>query len=57
MTATTVDIAAELDRLTRLAPTHIKLEITGGIHTWRLLPSLRHQKLIDRIRASVAPIT
>jgi Putative restriction endonuclease len=57
MTATTSDIAAELDRLTRLAPTHIKLEITGGIRTWRLLPSLRHQKLIDRIRASIAPTT
>jgi len=56
MTITDHDIAAELDRLTRLAPSHIKLEITGGTRTWRLLPSLRHQKLIDCIRASITPI-
>jgi hypothetical protein len=56
MITTAHDIAAELDLLTWHAPTHIKLEITGGTRTWRLLPSLRHQKLIDRIRASIAPI-
>ena len=56
MTTNSADIAAELDRLTRFAPTEIKLEITGGVRTWRLLPSLRHQKLIDRIRASIAPV-
>ena len=56
MTSTATDIAAELDRLTRQASSQIKLEITGGVHTWRLLPSLRHQKLIDRIRASIAPL-
>jgi hypothetical protein len=53
MTATGHDLASELDMLARLAETHIKLEITGGTRTWRLLPSLRHQKLIDRIRASI----
>jgi Uma2 family endonuclease len=56
MTTTTHDIAVELERLTHQADMHIKLEITGGTRTWRLLPSLRHQKLIDRIRASIAPI-
>lgn len=56
MTTAAHDIAAELDRLTRQAGMHIKLEITGGTRTWRLLPSLRHQKLIDRIRASIAPL-
>ena len=56
MTSTAADIAAELDRLTRQASSQIKLEITGGVHTWRLLPSLRHQKLIDRIRASIEPL-
>ena len=34
----------------------IKLEITGGTHTWRLLPSPRQQKMIDRIRATIAPV-
>jgi hypothetical protein len=56
MTTTAHDIAAELERLTRQAGTNIKLEITGGTRTWRLLPSLRHQKLIDRVRASIAPV-
>ncbi len=35
----------------------IKLEITGGVTTWRLLPSIRHQKVIDRIRASITPVS
>ena len=51
------DIAAYLDWLTEHAPTQLKLEITGGVPTWRLLPSLRHQIVIDRIRASIEPIT
>lgn len=50
MTTAAHDIAIELDQLTRFAPTHIKLEITGGTRTWRRKPSIRHQKLIDRIR-------
>jgi len=50
------DIAAYLNWLTEHAPTQIKLEITGGVPTWRLLPSLRHQIMIDRIRASIEPI-
>lgn len=57
MTTTSTDIAAELERLTQNAAQLIKLEITGGTRTWRLMPSLRHQKLIDRIRASIEPIT
>jgi hypothetical protein len=56
MTTTHQDIAAELDQIIRLAPTHIKLEITGGTRTWRLLPRIRHPKQIDRVRASIAPI-
>lgn len=44
----------DLDRLLREG--RVKLEITGGTRTWRLLPSLRHQKAIDRIRASIEPI-
>ncbi len=48
------DIGAHLDRLLREG--QVRLEITGGIRTWRLLPSLRHQKMIDRIRATIRPL-
>lgn len=48
------DIGAYLDRLLREG--RVKLEITGGTRTWRLLPSPRHQKLVDRIRATITPI-
>lgn len=53
MTSIQDDLAARLHWLTEHAATQIKLEITGGTPTWRLLPSLRHQKVIDRIRASI----
>jgi len=43
-----------LERLVR--EQRIKLEITGGVPTWRLLPGVRHQKVIDRIRATIAPV-
>lgn len=44
----------DLDRL--IATGAIRLEITGGIPTWRLHPSPRHQMIIDRIRATIMPI-
>lgn len=47
------DPGAYLERLLRQG--QIKLEITGGIRTWRLLPSTRQQKVIDRIRATIVP--
>lgn len=47
------DIGTQLEQLLREG--RVKLEITGGSRTWRLLPSPRHQKLIDRIRASSGP--
>jgi len=34
----------------------IKLEITGGIPTWEAFPSLLHQDILDRIRASIHPL-
>ncbi len=49
------DIGTYLERL--LHEGQIKLEITGGTRTWRLRPSPRHQKMIDRIRATIAPVT
>jgi len=48
------DMGAYLERLVQHG--QIKLEITGGVPTWRLRPSPRHQKVIDRIRASIAPL-
>jgi transcriptional regulator with XRE-family HTH domain len=33
----------------------VKLEVTGGVPTWEAFPSLRHQRLVDRIRATIAP--
>lgn len=47
------DTGAYLEWLLRQG--QVKLEITGGTRTWRLLPSPRHQKMIDRIRATIAP--
>lgn len=34
----------------------MKLEITNGVSTWRLLPTVREQKIIDRVRATLEPI-
>ena len=45
---------AELDQLLREGA--VKLEITGGIPTWELSPGSRHQRTIDRIRASITRI-
>lgn len=56
MTTTQEDIGAYLDWLAQHAGTQIKLEITGGTRTWRRLPGVRHQKAIDRIRASIEPL-
>jgi Uma2 family endonuclease len=33
----------------------VKLEVTGGVPTWEAFPSLRHQRLVDRIRATITP--
>src|SRR5438552_14543238 len=45
----------DLDRL--IAEQRIKLEITDGVPTWRVLPSPWHQMRVDRIRATIAPAT
>jgi hypothetical protein len=50
---TTEDVSVYLERLLREG--RVKLEITGGTQTWRLMPSPRHQKVIDRIRATIQP--
>lgn len=44
-----------LDQLVREG--QIKLEVTGGIPTWRLLPNPRHQMIVDDIRASIHPVS
>jgi hypothetical protein len=35
----------------------IKLERTAGIPTWEAQPGSRHQIVVDRIRASIAPLS
>jgi Uma2 family endonuclease len=44
----------DLDQLLREGA--IRLEITSGIPTWEASPGSRHQRTIDRIRASIEPI-
>lgn len=34
----------------------IRLEIVGGLPIWEAQPVLRHQRAVDRIRASIEPI-
>ena len=43
----------DLDRLLREGA--VRLEITAGIPTWEVFPGSRHQRTIDRIRASIGP--
>ena len=33
----------------------VRLEVAGGITTWEAFPSVRHQRAVDRIRASIKP--
>jgi Uma2 family endonuclease len=33
----------------------IRLEITNGIPTWEAFPNVRHQRIVDRIRATIKP--
>ena len=50
---TTPDLDFDLDRLAHEGV--IKLEITGGVPTWEAFPGVRHQVVVDLIRASIAP--
>ncbi|MDQ6695338.1 MAG: Uma2 family endonuclease [Chloroflexota bacterium] len=34
----------------------VKLEITGGIPTWEVSPSSRHQRMLYRIQTSIKPL-
>jgi Uma2 family endonuclease len=44
----------DLDRL--IYDGAIKLEITGGIPTWEVSPSSRHQRRVFRIQTSIKPL-
>jgi Uma2 family endonuclease len=44
----------DLDQLLREGA--IRLEITAGVPTWEAFPGSRHQRVIDRVRASIEPI-
>jgi len=49
----TVRDGIDVDRL--LQEGAVRLEITGGVPTWEAFPGIRHQRTIDRIRASIQP--
>ena len=44
----------DLDRL--VYEGMVKLEITGGIPTWEIAPSVRHQRMVWRIQNSIKPL-
>src|SRR4051794_4794935 len=44
---------ADLEQLLREGI--VKLEITGGIPTWEVSPSSRHQRTVYRIQTSIRP--
>ena len=43
----------EMEQLLRAGA--IRLEITAGVPTWEASPGFRHQRIIDTIRATIAP--
>jgi Uma2 family endonuclease len=54
MTAPTVDKAL-FDQLLQADELGIRLEIVGGLPIWEASPVRRHQRAVDRIRASLQP--
>lgn len=34
----------------------VRLEIVGGRHIWEASPMLKHQRAVDRIRATISPV-
>ncbi len=48
------DLAAELEELIQNGL--LRLECTAGVPTWEPMPGARHQKTIDRIRATIKPL-
>jgi Uma2 family endonuclease len=44
-----------LDTLIQADEAGVKLEVVGGVPLWEAMPKPRHQRAIDRIRASIAP--
>lgn len=54
MTSPVVDKAL-FQRLLQADELGIRLEIVGGLPMWEPAPFLRHQEVIDRIRASIRP--
>ncbi|MFN8482949.1 MAG: Uma2 family endonuclease [Anaerolineae bacterium] len=47
-------LAAQLEKLVQNGL--VRLERTAGVPTWEPMPGARHQKAIDRIRATITPI-
>lgn len=54
--APVVDPDDLLNSLERLAASGmVRLEHTAGIPTWEPMPGLRHQRAVDRVRATIVP--
>lgn len=47
----------QLDEFRRADELGVRLEIVGGLPLWESSPVYRHQKEVDRIRASIEPVT
>jgi Uma2 family endonuclease len=55
MNPSPADLAAGLEQLIQNGL--LRLERTAGVPTWEPMPGARHQKTIDRIRATIKPLT
>ena len=46
-----------LEQISRADEMGVRLEIVGGLPIWEASPMLKHQRAVDRIRATILPIT
>jgi Uma2 family endonuclease len=47
---------ALLEQISRAEEFGVRLEMVGGLPIWEASPMLKHQRAVDRIRATIAPI-
>lgn len=45
-----------LEQISRADEMGVRLEIVGGLPIWEASPMLKHQRAVDRIRATIAPV-
>jgi Uma2 family endonuclease len=44
------------EQISRADELGVRLEIVGGLPIWEASPMLKHQRAVDRIRATIAPV-